>query len=107
MPIAVLEAGEQGAILVFAVFGTTMPVSSSKERWQLVMPFSELDSDHGTTQCPVAERSKPCEGWAVSTLETYKDFVESFTISGLSKAGSLRQTAQYLWCDLSARPPCR
>lgn len=65
MPIAGLEAGERGATLVFAVFGTTVLVSSSKERWQLVMPFSGLDDNCGTTQCPVAERSKLCEGWAV------------------------------------------
>lgn len=39
MPKAVLETGQLGAILVFAVFGTYVPASPSKERWQLaVMP---------------------------------------------------------------------
>lgn len=37
MPIAVLKRREQGAILVLVVFATYVPVSPSKERWQLVV----------------------------------------------------------------------
>ena len=39
MPYRSAGNREQGAVLVFAVFGTYVPVSPFKERWQLmVMP---------------------------------------------------------------------